>query len=87
VLNLLIAVHDRLGDGGGTLQVHTAPSSDHVALTIEAIGAPDRPPLAPGGATLAQAVTIAAALLAPSGGRIVSEGARVTVTMPRAASV
>jgi signal transduction histidine kinase len=87
LLNVFAAVHDRLGEGGGTLAFRCATSPDAVALIIEAAPSPGGPSLRAPEAPFTHALDVAAALLAPSGGRIEWEGGSVTVIVPRAAAV
>jgi signal transduction histidine kinase len=90
MLNLLMAVHEMLGEGGGVLAIRCQRDDLEVSLHIDLEpehARPDRaadPYAAPG---LDRAVTVAAALLAPTGGRIDCHGMGVTVTLPRAASL
>jgi signal transduction histidine kinase len=86
LLNLLMAAHAHLGEGGGTLHLRCAPDTDHVRIGVETVFAPGRLP-AGHGREMEQAMAIAAALLAPSGGRIEARPGGVCVTLPRASAV
>jgi signal transduction histidine kinase len=86
LLNLLMAAHARLGEGGGTLCLTCVPHDLDVTIAIELSFAPDRGP-AGSGTEIAEAMTIAGALLGPGGARIEAVGTGVSVTLPRAASV
>jgi hypothetical protein len=86
LLNLLIAAHTNLGEGGGRLLLQCAPDDTSVRITIDVEFAPDRTP-AGSDSDLQQAMLIAGALLAPSGGRIEGQGAGVSVILPRTNSV
>jgi signal transduction histidine kinase len=85
LLNVLIAAHAHLGEGGGTLSLRCVTDAASVSITVEAVFAPGRAPVGTG-LELAQAVRVASALLAPSGGRIEALAAGVSVTLPRTSS-
>jgi signal transduction histidine kinase len=85
LLNLLIAAHANLGEGGGRLLLHCAPDATTVRITIDVEFAPGRAP-AGSDSDIQQAIMIAGALLAPSRGRIEGHGAGVSVILPRANS-
>lgn len=87
MLNLFSAVHERLGEGGGALIVRCVLHELHVDILIEAVAAADHEPPAYTPVDFDQTVALAAALLAPSGGRIDRTGAGVSVSIPLAASV
>ena len=85
MLNLFIAVHERLGEGGGALKVTCRPGEGEVRLRIEAVheGNVAPGPSLPG----ARTVQLAAALLAASGGRVEPEDSAVSVVLPRSGGV
>jgi two-component system, NtrC family, sensor kinase len=86
MLNLYIAVHEQLGEGGGCMVIEC--DTDVSRVTLRIVAEPETE--ARGGSTgdgLAGSVEFAAALLAPAGGRIDRAAAGVTITLPRAASM
>jgi signal transduction histidine kinase len=86
LLNLMVATHARLGEGGGTLSFRCTAGEHGVRILIEAVHAVPRPPdslLDPG---TQRAIATARSLLAGSGGRIESIDAGVSVSLPRAGS-
>jgi signal transduction histidine kinase len=85
MLNLLTAMHEALGEGGGDLGIRCDADDQTVTLLIEAITA-SRTEFRPSGPVFEDAVSVAAVLLAPSGGRIDRGPGSVTVVLPRAAS-
>jgi signal transduction histidine kinase len=85
LLNVLIAAHAHLGEGGGTLSLRCVTDATSVSITVEAVFAPGRAPVGTG-LELAQAVHVAGALLAASGGRIEALSSGVSVTLPRTSS-
>jgi signal transduction histidine kinase len=87
MLNLLTAVHQRLGEGGGTLAVGCVPDAVDVRLVIAAEPAVAGESPDGGDPDFERALGLAAALLEPAGGRIARAGAGVTVTLPRSASM
>jgi signal transduction histidine kinase len=87
MLNLLTAVHERLGEGGGTFSVRCVHDDTAVQVVIEAEAGQDSRPLRPVDADFEQALAIAAALLHPCGGRIERDAGRVLIQLPRGASV
>jgi signal transduction histidine kinase len=83
LLNIFTAVHDRLGEGGGTLSLECRPGAADVRLHIGDVRAePDRNDRDRDG--VATAARIAGVLLATCGGRVDHDGAGVTVVLPRA---
>jgi signal transduction histidine kinase len=87
MLNILAAVHERLGEGGGVLTVTCRSDAAEVALTVGTESEDGREPAADTDPAFEHALGVAAALLAPTGGRIDRDGAGVTVRLPRAASM
>jgi signal transduction histidine kinase len=87
MLNLFSAVHEHLGEGGGTLIVRCVLRDPHVEILIEAVPAADHPVQRSAAADSERAVALAAALLAPSGARIDPTAAGVSVKVPLAAPV
>jgi signal transduction histidine kinase len=86
LLNLLVAAHGRLGEGGGTLSVRCITDELSVRIVVEAIETSPGPPDAAAAADMAAASRTAAALLADSGGRIDPVAAGVSVSLPRTGS-
>lgn len=86
LLNLFTAVHDQLGEGGGTVIVRCVHRDVNVEILIEAVAGSDRSPSPRPAGNFDTAAALAAALLAPSGGRIDLTGTGVSVWMPLAAS-
>jgi phosphoglycerate-specific signal transduction histidine kinase len=88
LLNLLIAMHDRLGEGGGAMIIACGCDDMEVSLRIhlETSGGElsVSPQVAP---DFERAVGVASALLEPTGGRIESGSSGVSVILPRAASL
>jgi signal transduction histidine kinase len=83
LLNIFTAVHDRLGEGGGTLSLACEPVSGDVCLHIRDIhDGPDRNEQDQDG--VATAARIAGVLLATCGGRVELDHAGVVVRLPRA---
>jgi signal transduction histidine kinase len=87
LLNLLLATHARLGEGGGTLSVRCVPDDAQVVIDIEAVFDPGHGPPGPDPSNLQEAAVVAASLFGPAGARIETRSAGVSVTLPRAASV
>jgi signal transduction histidine kinase len=88
LLNLLMAMHDRLGEGGGTMAVACGCDDLHVSVSID-LEPVQRDSLASRylAPDFDRAVEVASALLAPTGGRIECDGSGVLVILPRAASL
>lgn len=86
LLNLLMATHELLGEGGGALAVHCAADDGHIRITIDAVHTSPRPPDAAAEAGLARAVHTARALISGSGGRIDRRDHGVSVSLPRSTS-
>lgn len=83
LLNILTAVHDRLGEGGGTISLECEAGAADVRLHIRhEQGDSDRNDGQPDG--VATAARIAGVLLAPCGGRVEHDHAGATVVLPRA---
>jgi signal transduction histidine kinase len=83
LLNIFTAVHDRLGEGGGTLSLECEAGEADVRLHIRDVhGAPARTDVAGDG--VATAAHIARALLGACGGRVEHDAAGVAVLLPRA---
>jgi signal transduction histidine kinase len=83
LLNLILAIHARLGEGGGALDLRCAAGENSVTLTIEAVDADRGTPVAAADGDLAGATDKAEALLAGTGARIVATDAGVSLTVPR----
>jgi signal transduction histidine kinase len=84
LLNLLTAVHDRLGDNGGTLSLVCAPDQSASRIRITILGEPTTPPLAPADARYERAMAVTAALVEPFRGTLEAAPNGVTVFLPRA---
>jgi signal transduction histidine kinase len=87
LLNLLMAVHERLGEGGGCLALHTTAGEDVITFDVEA--RPDEGRKLNDGALdgLQRAAALCEALLLPSGATASARDGGVTLVVPRAASV
>jgi signal transduction histidine kinase len=83
MLNLLTAVHDRLGENGGTLSVTCAAEGSRLSVRIAAAVEPGAPALAEPHAEYEQCLGVAAALLEPSGARLENRPDGVSVLLPR----
>lgn len=84
MLNLLTAVHERLGENGGTLSVSCENGERDLRLAIVGITDPASAPLAPADARYDHAVAVAAALLDASGATLEPRPDGVSVLLPRA---
>lgn len=84
MLNLLTAVHERLGENGGTLSVTCAAAGEQLQLEIVAIVDPDSQPFAGPDADYERCLEVAAALLEPSGATLEGRADGVRVRLPRA---
>jgi signal transduction histidine kinase len=83
LLNIFTAVHDCLGEGGGTLLLRCEPRATEVRLFIGDVYADtDRNERDRGG--VATAARFAGVLLATCGGRVEHDSAGVSVVLPRA---
>jgi signal transduction histidine kinase len=81
VLNLVGAIHDSLGAGGGKLTIRCTAADHRAEIEISA------DPNAESKAVSEKAVAMASSLLAPSGASVLSTARGVIVQIPRAASV
>jgi signal transduction histidine kinase len=81
MLNLITAVHDTLGEEGGTLAIRCSAANDHAAIeiTADAVGEPLK--------LAGSAVDVAGSLLIPSGATVRTVPRGVSVRIPRAAAV
>ncbi|MEX1183400.1 MAG: histidine kinase dimerization/phospho-acceptor domain-containing protein [Gemmatimonadota bacterium] len=86
-LNLFTAVHVRLGEGGGSLDIDCVADADFVRVNVRALPFDDAPALPAPDAAFDQAVQVAAGLLAPCGGRVLVEPDGAAILLPRGASV
>jgi signal transduction histidine kinase len=84
MLNLLTAVHERLGENGGTLHVFCEPGEADLRLVIVAAREPDARPLAPPEADFERSLAVAAALLDSSGAVLEARPDGVSILVPRA---
>lgn len=84
MLNLLTAVHERLGENGGTLSVSCKNTDQQLRLEIVAVADPDSGPLAPADAAYEHSMAVAAALLDASGATLEPRSDGVTVLLARA---
>jgi signal transduction histidine kinase len=84
LLNVMTAVHERLGEAGGEFRFECVARSDHIRLSVRDVhrvgGGRD-------GRAVAHAAALAAALLAPGGGTVSADDAGVIIVLPRAASI
>jgi signal transduction histidine kinase len=85
LLNVLVATHDHLGEGGGTLSLRCVADAEAVKIVVEAIHTVARPPDASTD-DLARAVATAGALLGGSGARIETLDYGVMIRLPRSTS-
>ncbi|HEX2167845.1 MAG TPA: hypothetical protein VHG09_11490, partial [Longimicrobiales bacterium] len=83
MLNLLTAVHERLGENGGTLRVLCDAAEENLRLDILATVDPESPPLAPPDMEYERSLAVAAALLDSSGASLEERPDGVTVRLPR----
>jgi signal transduction histidine kinase len=84
LLNLLTAVHERLGENGGTLSVFCDATESDMSIGIVAVVEPDSPPLAPPDIEYDRSVAVAAALLDSSGVALEARPDGVSLRVPRA---
>lgn len=84
MLNLLTAVHQRLGENGGTLSVSCQTGERDLRLAITAITDPESAPLAPPDGAYEHSVSVAAALLDGSGASLERCADGVSVLLPQA---
>jgi hypothetical protein len=79
LLNILTAVHERLGENGGTLTLSCEAAQDEVLLDITALAEPAAAPLAPADAGYERSLGVATALLDSSGVslQVLPEGVRL----------
>lgn len=84
MLNLLTAVHERLGENGGTLSVACTVAGEQLRLEIAAVVEPGSPPLAAPDAAYEQSLALAAALLDSSDATVESRPDGVSVLLRRA---
>ena len=83
LLNMLTAVHERLGENGGTLAVFCEGEGADLRLVIAAVPEEDGPDLPPVGPEYERSLAVAAALLEASGARLQAAPDRVNVLLPR----
>lgn len=82
LLNVLTAVHERLGDNGGSLSLVCAPGDGRqLRLTVSAEKAPPTPPAAD--AEYDRSMVVTAALLESSGGALEARPDGVTLLLQR----
>jgi signal transduction histidine kinase len=81
LLNVFTAIHERLGEGGGTLFLECEPSDREVRLTIRDVHGVPHSSINRDG--VGEAARIAGALLESCRGRVSHDGAGVTVVLPR----
>jgi signal transduction histidine kinase len=82
LLNVLTAVHARLGDGGGALRVSCEAENAHVRIDVRAQVASDQQ-LQPADDAFEQALDVAAALLASGGGSLEPGSTGAALIVPR----
>jgi signal transduction histidine kinase len=83
LLNLLTAVHERLGEDGGMLSLRCDMNDGQVQLHISADPAPTALPIPTSDAAYRRSLDVAAALIASCGGRLEDGGDDVTLHLPR----
>jgi signal transduction histidine kinase len=83
ILNLLTAVHERLGENGGNLSVYCETGDSDLRLAIVAVVEPDSPRLAPPNAEYERSLAVAGALLDSSGATLEPRPDGVSVLLPR----
>jgi signal transduction histidine kinase len=87
LLNVLMAVHARLGEGGGVLRLDCSAGTRDVRIHIAAIPTDGASLVAGAQDGIREAAAIARALLAPAGAQFAPADDSVTVVIPRAASM
>lgn len=83
LLNLLTAVHDRLGEDGGMLSLRCEMDDTRVCLHIAADPAPAALPMPTSDPGYLRSLAVAAVLIGSCGGRLESDGDAVTLHLPR----
>jgi signal transduction histidine kinase len=86
MLNLLMAAHERLGEGGGRLLLQCDTSDDNIAIVIEAAATDGAQLVESGLQAMRNAAIIAEALLLASGASVRVEDSRITLVAPRTSS-
>jgi signal transduction histidine kinase len=86
MLNLLMAAHERLGEGGGRLLLQCDTSDDNIAIVIEAAATDGAQLVESGLQAMRHAAIIAEALLLASGASVRVEDSRITLVAPRTSS-
>jgi signal transduction histidine kinase len=86
LLNLLMATHERLGEGGGRLLLQCATSEDGVTFVIEAAPLDGAELVEAGRPSMHSAARIAEALLLASGAAVRVDDSRITLVVPRSPS-
>jgi hypothetical protein len=79
MLNLLMAAHERLGEGGGRLLLQCDTSDDNIAIVIEAAATDGAQLVESGLQAMRHAAIIAEALLLASGASVRVEDSRITL--------
>jgi signal transduction histidine kinase len=87
ILNLLMAAHERLGEGGGRLLLHCEAADDLVTFVIEASPLDGAELVGSGRQAMQDAAAMAEALLLASGSTARVDDRRVTLMVPRATSM
>jgi signal transduction histidine kinase len=87
MLNLLMAVHDRLGEGGGVLDMTCSATDAQVQLTVRASPQDGAALVAGALPGIRQAAHTATALMAAAGAHCIPGEDGVVVTIPRSASM
>ena len=86
MLNLLTAVHERLGENGGTLRVSCEGNGADLKVEIVGVRDPESPRPAPSDAEFERSLAIAAALLDSSGAVLERQADGVSIRLPRVRS-
>ncbi|HSK21193.1 MAG TPA: HAMP domain-containing sensor histidine kinase [Longimicrobiales bacterium] len=82
MLNLLTAVHERLGENGGTLRVSCANDGADLKVEIAAVRDPESPRPKPADAEFERSLAVAAALLDSSGAVLEPQADGVSIRLP-----
>ncbi|HSJ31303.1 MAG TPA: HAMP domain-containing sensor histidine kinase [Longimicrobiales bacterium] len=83
MLNLLTAVHERLGENGGTLRVFCEGDGADLTVRISAVRDPESTRAQPADAEFERSLAIAAALLDSSGAVLEAQDEGVSIRLPR----
>jgi signal transduction histidine kinase len=87
LLAVLMAVHERLGEGGGILALRCDAGDEAVTFVVEAAVRAEAIPVEGARKGLDAAAALAEALLVPSGARATVQDSSITLVLPRAAAM